>query len=137
MTSLNAGPSLIVVSGAGRPRSISVPSRGRVLGRDARLGQPFSTDRFLSRHHVLVRRIGYGIEVMDLGSANGTFVNGTRVRAPTPLRDGDVLRIGQIALKLTAPEEQGEAVATTERAVPPEMRLRPRDEWETHRWARA
>ena len=118
MTSLSAGPSLVVVSGAGRARSISVPSRGRVLGRDARLGQPFSTDTFLSRHHVLVRRIGYGIEVMDLGSANGTYVNGTRVRAPTPLRDGDVLRIGQISLKLTAPEEQGEAVVTGERAVP-------------------
>jgi pSer/pThr/pTyr-binding forkhead associated (FHA) protein len=118
MTSLNAGPSLVVVTGAGRARSISVPSRGRVLGRDARLGQPFSTDTFLSRHHVLVRRVGYGIEVMDLGSANGTYVNGTRVRAPTPLRDGDVLRIGQISLKLTAPEERGEAVATGERAAP-------------------
>jgi pSer/pThr/pTyr-binding forkhead associated (FHA) protein len=122
MTSLNAGPALIVVSGAGQVRRISVPSRGRVLGRDARLGQPFSTDRFLSRHHVLVRRIGYGIEVMDLGSANGTYVNGTRVRAPTPLHDGDVLRIGQISLKLTAPQERGETVATGERAAPPGWR---------------
>jgi pSer/pThr/pTyr-binding forkhead associated (FHA) protein len=122
MTSLNAGPSLIVVSSAGQTRHISVPSRGRVLGRDARLGQPFSTDTFLSRHHVLVRRIGYGIEIMDLGSANGTYVNGTRVRALTPLRDGDVLRIGQISLKLAAPEAQGEVMATGERAAPPGWR---------------
>jgi pSer/pThr/pTyr-binding forkhead associated (FHA) protein len=93
-----------------------------VLGRDARLGQPFSADEFLSRHHVLVRPIGYSIEVIDLGSANGTYVNGTRVRAPTRLRDGDVLRIGQISLKLTAPEEQGEAVPTRERAALPETR---------------
>jgi pSer/pThr/pTyr-binding forkhead associated (FHA) protein len=71
---------------------------------------------------VLVRRIGYGIEVMDLGSANGTYVNGTRVRALTPLRDGDVLRIGQISLKLAAPEAQGEVMATGERAAPPGWR---------------
>jgi pSer/pThr/pTyr-binding forkhead associated (FHA) protein len=93
-----------------------------VLGRDARLGRPFSTDEFLSRHHVLVRPIGYSLEVIDLGSANGTYVNGTRVRAPTRLRDGDVLRIGQIALKLTAPEEQSEAPPTGERNALPETR---------------
>jgi pSer/pThr/pTyr-binding forkhead associated (FHA) protein len=99
-----------------------------VLGRDARLGRPFSTDEFLSRHHVLVRPIGYSLEVIDLGSANGTYVNGTRVRAPTRLRDGDVLRIGQIALKLTAPEEQGEAPPTGERnALPETHRFSPGD----------
>jgi hypothetical protein len=73
-----------------------------VLGRDARLGRPFSTDEFLSRHHVLVRPIGYSLEVIDLGSANGTY------------------GIGQIALKLTAPEEQGEAPPTGERSALPE-----------------
>lgn len=119
MSSLNAGPSLMVVSKVDQARRISVPSRGRVLGRDARLGQPFSTDEFLSRHHVLVRPVGHSFEVIDLGSANGTYVNGTRVRAPTRLRDGDVLCIGQISLKLTAPEELGEDVATGGRAVPP------------------
>ena len=51
----------------------------------------------MSRHHVLVRRIGDSVEVMDLGSANGTYVNGTRVRALTRLRDGDMLRIGRIS----------------------------------------
>jgi pSer/pThr/pTyr-binding forkhead associated (FHA) protein len=129
VTSLNSGPSLMVVSRVDQARRISVPSRGRVLGRDARLGRPFTTDQFLSRHHVLVRPIGYSLEVIDLGSANGTFVNGTRVRAPTRLRDGDVLRIGQISLKLTAPEEQGEAPPTGERSALPETRhFSPRDQ---------
>jgi hypothetical protein len=112
---LNSGPSLVVIAGTSQARHIPVPFGGRVLGRDARLGPPFSTDQFVSRHHVLVRRIGYGVEVTDLGSANGTYVNGTRVRAPTCLRDGDVLRIGRICLKLAAPGELEQALAAGER----------------------
>jgi hypothetical protein len=119
VTPLNSGPSLIVISGADQARRISVPFGGRVLGRDARLGQPFSTDQFVSRHHVLIRRIGYGVEITDLGSVNGTYVNGTRVRAPTRLQDGDVLRIGRISLKLAAPGDQGGTGATGERGAPP------------------
>ena len=119
MTPLNADPNLIVVSGTdmSRARLISVPFGGRVLGRDAGLGQPFSTDQFVSRHHVLVRRIGYSVEVMDLGSANGTYVNGTRVRALTRLQDGDMLRIGRISLKVAAPGEQDRAADTGQRAA--------------------
>ena len=119
MTPLNSSPSLIVVSGTGQARQIPVPFKGRVLGRDDRLGQPFSTDEFVSRHHVWVRRIGDSVEVIDLGSANGTYVNGTRVRALTRLQDGDVLRIGRIQLKLDAPGEQDQDVATRERPAPP------------------
>jgi FHA domain len=124
VTPFNPGPSLVVIADASRTRRISVPFGGKVLGRDARLGPPFSTDQYVSRHHVLVRRIGHGVEVTDLGSANGTYVNGTRVRAPTRLRDGDVLRIGRICLKLAAPGELDQAVAAgdgprrRERTVP-------------------
>jgi len=115
VTLFNPGPSLIVIAGTGRAQHISVPFGGKVLGRDARLGPPFSTDQFVSRHHVLVRRIGHGVEVTDLGSANGTYVNGTRVRAPTCLQDGDVLRIGRICLKLAAPGELEQALAAGDR----------------------
>jgi len=98
----NTGPSLVVISDAGRARQIPIPSDGIVLGRDAQLGPPFSTDEFVSRNHVAVQRRGDVVEVADLGSANGTFVNGTRVRAPAQMQDSDVLRIGQIQLKLAS-----------------------------------
>ena len=119
MTPLNTSPSLIVVSGAQRARRIPVPFGGKVLGRDPRLGEPFTTDQFVSRHHVLVRRIGFSAEVMDLGSANGTYVNGTRVRDLTRLQDGDVLRIGQISLKVAAPGEKDRPAGTGEHARRP------------------
>jgi pSer/pThr/pTyr-binding forkhead associated (FHA) protein len=90
-----------------------------VLGRDDRLGPPFSTDEFVSRNHVWVRRRSDGVEVLDLDSANGTYVNGTRVRAPTRMQDSDVLRIGRIQLKLAWPGEPDQAMATRERPAPP------------------
>jgi pSer/pThr/pTyr-binding forkhead associated (FHA) protein len=114
----NPGPSLVVTCGTGLARQIPVPFRGIVLGRDAQLGPPFSTDEFVSRSHVWVRRRGDGVvEVTDLGSANGTYVNGMRVRAPTRMQDSDVLRIGRIYLKLAAPPgDQNQATATGEGA---------------------
>jgi hypothetical protein len=99
----SSDPKLVVVSAAGRTRQIPVPVNGIVLGRDARLGPPFSTDEFVSRNHASVQRHGDGVEIADLGSANGTYVNGARVHAAASMRDGDLLRIGQIELKLTAP----------------------------------
>ena len=111
VTPLDSGPSLIVISGTSQDRRIPVPFGGKVLGRDTQLGSPFSTDRFVSRHHVVVRRVGHGVEIADLGSANGTYINGTRVLAPTRLLDGDVLRIGRISLKLSAPGELDLAMA--------------------------
>ena len=127
MAPFNPGPSLVITSGTGLAQQIPVPFRGIVLGRDAQLGPPFSTDEFVSRKHVWVRRRGDGVEVTDLGSANGTYVNGTRVRAPTRMQDSDVLRIGRIQLKLAAPGDPGQAIATRERPAPPRIAPRHRE----------
>jgi pSer/pThr/pTyr-binding forkhead associated (FHA) protein len=115
----NPGPSLVVISGTGLPRQIPIAFKGIVLGRDDRLGPPFSTDEFVSRSHVWVRRRHDGVEVTDLDSANGTYVNGTRVRAPTRMQHSDVLRIGRIQLKLAWPQQMDQAMATRERQAPP------------------
>lgn len=51
-------------------------------------------DDLVSRNHALIRReAGYYV-LVDLGSANGTFVNDRPISRPTPLNDGDVLRVG-------------------------------------------
>lgn len=105
----NPDPSLVVISDADRARQISIPVNGLVLGRNAQLGPPFSTDQYVSRNHVSVQRRGAGVEIADLGSANGTYVNGARVYAPVRLQDTDVLRIGQVELQLTAPRGQDHA----------------------------
>lgn len=105
MAPFNSNPSLVVISDTGRARQIPVPANGIVLGRGSQLGPPFSTDQFVSRNHASVQRRGDGVEIADLGSANGTYVNGARVHAPAPMRNGDVLRIGQVELKLATPDQ--------------------------------
>jgi diguanylate cyclase (GGDEF)-like protein/PAS domain S-box-containing protein len=52
-------------------------------------------DRWVSRNHAEIQRLDNGdYYLVDLGSGNGSFVNGQRVSMPVQLKDGDVLTIG-------------------------------------------
>jgi hypothetical protein len=53
----------------------------------------------VSRRHAVVKRTGDGYEVRDLGSTNGTWVNGWRIDRAT-VRAGDVLEIGEVRVVL-------------------------------------
>ena len=48
----------------------------------------------VSRHHCLLRFRGEEASITDLGSSNGTFVNGQRVRSQSTLKSGDEIRVG-------------------------------------------
>ncbi|MEW6567392.1 MAG: FHA domain-containing protein [Chloroflexota bacterium] len=56
-------------------------------------------ERQVSRHHARLRRVATGFVVEDLGSRNGTHVNGAPVADAVPLQDGDVIQIA-LALEL-------------------------------------
>jgi DNA-binding winged helix-turn-helix (wHTH) protein len=56
-------------------------------------------ERQVSRHHARIRRVGDAFVVEDLGSRNGTYVNGAVVEGPVALQDGDVVQIA-LALEL-------------------------------------
>ena len=71
-------------------------------------------DSELSRRHAAVRPVEGGVEIEDLGSLNGTFVNGRRIDAPTRLAGGDSVKLGQSVLEL----EAAGAPATVAAAVP-------------------
>jgi ABC transport system ATP-binding/permease protein len=55
----------------------------------------------VSRRHAAVEVHDGGIRIRDLGSTNGTFVNGERIRQPTPLQPGDRVDIGPFELAFT------------------------------------
>ncbi len=57
------------------------------------------TDPHISRHHAEISCQTARANIIDLGSANGTFVNGRRlqVRLPYPLQTGDEVRLGKTA----------------------------------------
>jgi cytochrome P450/NADPH-cytochrome P450 reductase len=59
----------------------------------------------VSRYHAELRNAAGAYSVVDLGSVNGTFVNGQRVTA-APLSDGDVIGIGPAAFRLAGQELQ-------------------------------
>jgi pSer/pThr/pTyr-binding forkhead associated (FHA) protein len=66
----------------------------------------------LSRSHAAFGWDGKRFFVQDLGSTNGTFVNGTRETEAT-LRDGDEVLIGKLRLRIVLPP--GPAMATPQR----------------------
>ena len=62
---------------------------GRANGCDIHLDDPF-----VSRRHARVISSEVGAAIQDLGSANGTHVNGRRSSGVTPLHPGDVVQVG-------------------------------------------
>lgn len=59
-------------------------------------------DPNVSRHHAEIRP-GAAVVLVDLGSTNGTLVNGVRITEPHPLLDGDVISMGQSHIRFEAP----------------------------------
>lgn len=72
-----------------------------VVGRDGAAGVVLDTPN-VSRLHARLTRRTDGILVEDLGSTNGTWVNGTRIRKPTLVTADDDLRIGPQRLRFGA-----------------------------------
>jgi DNA-binding winged helix-turn-helix (wHTH) protein len=61
----------------------------------------------VSRHHARIVVSGPGATVEDLGSKNGTFVRGERVKAPHRLADGDQIRLGSVIVTFRIPPPVG------------------------------
>jgi len=72
------------------------------IGRGAENAVRLDGDDFVSSRHALVDADAEGLWVEDAGSTNGTFVNGARLTTRRLLREGDVVRIGETDLEVTA-----------------------------------
>jgi predicted component of type VI protein secretion system len=71
---------------------------GRVVENDLALN-----DEQVSRKHAVIERAGEGYQISDLGSVNGTLVNGSPIGMPTELKPGDVVQIGETRLAVLGP----------------------------------
>ncbi|MDQ6837852.1 MAG: DUF3662 and FHA domain-containing protein [Actinomycetota bacterium] len=82
-------------------REIAVGDRPVVMGRMPGC-EIFLADPNVSRRHAEVRPAGGGWAVADLGSTNGTKVNGVRISGSEGLRPGDEIRVGATSLRFEA-----------------------------------
>jgi protease PrsW len=70
---------------------------GRLEGSDVVLLDPL-----VSRHHAVIRWTPSDYEIEDLGSANGTHVQGRRITGRTPLAPGQTIRLGNTEMRFEA-----------------------------------
>ena len=93
-------PSLLVTGGPLSGHELVVESQ-LVLGRgDADI---VIDDPEISRRHALMSTRDGAIEIVDLGSLNGTWVNEHRIESVMRLAPGDVIRLGQTTMEVKAP----------------------------------
>jgi class 3 adenylate cyclase len=116
---------LAVLDGVERGRQIRVAGR-LTLGRGDDAGLPID-DPEMSRAHAVVGPTADGLEIQDLGSLNGTWVNGERISGSLRLERGDVIKIGATRIEVLSVGGSGLAPVrrTSPTPVEAEDELRP------------
>jgi pSer/pThr/pTyr-binding forkhead associated (FHA) protein len=90
---------LLVVQGRPQGKSLLFPRGEFVIGRGTECHIRPNSD-WVSRQHCLLRVALDSVHLRDLGSRNGTLVNGTRVVGECRLANGDKLQIGPLVFQL-------------------------------------
>jgi pSer/pThr/pTyr-binding forkhead associated (FHA) protein len=115
--------SLEIVEGDGAGAMVALGGAVTVgRGRDADL---VLADELVSRHHAQITPSGSGAVVEDLGSRNGTFVNGEVIHGPTHLAPGDQLQLGVTLVELRSATQIAERPSAVHQ-VPPPLAVPPR-----------
>jgi hypothetical protein len=105
---------LVVMQGADSGQLFALREQaqlGRSSDNDIRLN-----DDQVSRHHALIQRQAAAYVVSDLGSRNGTYLNGVRLSQPAYLHDGDAIQLGNTMLQARV---QQQAPARPPATTPP------------------
>lgn len=93
--------SLFVIQGADQGKRFELTSSPLALGRQVGSNAARINDTEVSRRHAEVRLVDGEFRIVDLGSSNGTYVNGQPVR-DAPLHSGDRLQLGQTVFLFNA-----------------------------------
>jgi hypothetical protein len=95
------GGRLVVVNSPTLPpgEEYELDSAAFTVGRSSANDIELTGDDFASSRHARFEPRSDGVWIHDLGSTNGTFVNGVRLQSPRRLRAGDVVRVGETDLR--------------------------------------
>ena len=98
-----------VVSGPGAGAGFTIDRERVIVGRGPGVDRAFD-DPAMSRQHAAIEFSGSGLRLRDLGSTNGTLLNGTAVQS-AELRHGDQFEIGGRRFMLAIEEREREPEA--------------------------
>jgi len=97
---IKSGSLVVVASQVLDPgEAFELDSAALTIGRAEQNDVSIDGDEFASARHARVEPRRDGVWVHDLGSTNGTFVNGVRIDRPRKLAMGDVLRVGETEMR--------------------------------------
>src|SRR3954447_24447874 len=96
-------PELSILTPDGKATPVKLTGQRMTLGRSGANELSFPEDNGLSRQHLVLEEDGDGWRVVDVGSKNGTVVNGERINCPTRLKPGDQIVAGHLTLVFDAP----------------------------------
>lgn len=97
---------LQILSADGKSRIVPLEGPGLTIGRSSASTLSFPDDNGLSRQHLSIERTGDIWFVRDLGSKNGTVLNGVKVTEPAPLKSGDRITAGHLIITCDAASVQ-------------------------------
>jgi DNA-binding CsgD family transcriptional regulator len=111
----------------GAQERVSLDGERVTLGQSTENDLPLTHDPTVSRVHAVLEQVASRWYVRDLGSRNGTFVNGERIWGERPLRSGDEIRVGQVRLVARIGDAGGEEDATIGAEAAPNLTRRERE----------
>lgn len=92
---------LEVCGGPAAGRVVLMEAGALLVGRASDTDLRIETDQAMSRHHFAIEARGAEFWLLDMGSANGTLLDGRRVDKTGRLRDGDLLEAGQSTFRVS------------------------------------
>lgn len=119
-------PTYLEICGKGGARLVALTS-ALPVGKSPGDGLVIEDDPTVSPLHAVFEPVGSGWCVRDLGSGNGTYVNGERILAQRPLHHGDEVRIGQARIVVRADRGPLRPDVTLPASDPPSLTRRERD----------
>ena len=96
---------IMFLSGPLMGKMINIADGQTIIGRAPDAGIVINDQR-ISRHHLKLEHAKDAVTISDLGSTNGTFVNGVRITAPQKLSDGDKIQISSVTIFKFAFEDE-------------------------------
>jgi pSer/pThr/pTyr-binding forkhead associated (FHA) protein len=109
---------LIIEDDEGRKTIVPIVREEITIGRQEKGNTIRLTERNVSRRHARLLRTHGNLFIEDLGSFNGTKVNGEKISGRRPIREGDLIEIGDYDLAVQGRGE--DAVVEPKNGAPPE-----------------